>query len=131
MIPVNLADLVAIILTFSCPILAIVLALVLGYKRIQERMEVRRQLIETNASPELVREILGQKERQTHPVRPLRFGCAFTGLGIGAVMAYLLGIEIPSAMFMLMCLLYCGIGLIIAAVVEYRYFKKSDNTGAK
>ena len=124
MIPVHLDNLVAIILIFSCPILTIVLALVLGYKRIQERMEVRRQLIEANASPEFVREILGIREG-TSRVRPIRYGCTLTGLGLGALLAYALGIGTDSAMFYLLCLLFAGIGLIAAAVVEYKIFNKS------
>ncbi len=122
---IDLEATLAIILSLGIPIIAIVMTFIAVIRKHSDQTRLRLSLVEHATDPESARLLLAE---QAAPVsskyRLLRYGCATTGLGLGALAASLMGINIKEQGFLIAIILGLGLGMLAGFVAEYLLTRK-------
>lgn len=118
---------IAVLLSLSIPIVAIVME---GFKNINKKKqeaELRKAIIESNVDPESIKLLVEEPEqkKKNDPYSTLRSALICMGIGLGALANYLLNIS--SANMFFWCIIACGIGIgmLTSFVIEYNLSKKN------
>lgn len=117
----HVEGLVAIILFFAVPILAVTLGIIASIKRNRQNTELRMEIVRSGTSPEIAELLLKRNNsRARSKVVALRWGATFTGVGLVALVCKLAGVELYFSLIQtwLYLALGAGIGLVVAFVVE-------------
>ena len=135
--PVNFEGLVAIVLTISIPIVAIVMVFVAVIKKSKHQKDIRKMIIENKTEPEVAKLLLDEPKKQKRKigqvdVSSLRTACVLLGAGLGGIVNLLIQsctctngiISSGGVYFWLIIALGVGLGLLSAFLVEMKLFKK-------
>ena len=135
--PVNFEGLVAIVLTISIPIVAIVMVFVAVIKKSKHQKDIRKMIIENKTEPEVAKLLLDEPKKQNRKigqvdVSSLRTACVLLGAGLGGIVNLLIQgctytsgiISSGGVYFWLIIALGIGLGLLSAFLVEMKLFKK-------
>ena len=129
----DLAGVLAVAMSLGIPIVAIVAAIIATVKKSNNAREIRRAIIENHTDVETVKYLIEEPEktRGTNPYPALRWGCVLVGLGLGALIDILLRLQPadnPDSVYFWVVLAFgCGIGLLVAFLVEYKLIRKTQS----
>ena len=82
MLPVELEGVLAIVLSLSIPIVAIIFGSIMSIRKKQSETELRRLLIEHNTDIETAKALIEEKEKKSNKYSSLRWACVLIGLGL-------------------------------------------------
>lgn len=128
---VQLEGLVAIILSLGIPIVAIVSGVVSSVKKKKLETELRRVIVENHTDLDVARALIEEQEKKPSKFGSLRGACVLIGLGIGALVNYLLNVSTmagPEGIYFWVVLAFgVGLGLLASFIVEQK-LKKQEPT---
>ncbi len=134
MIPDNFLGLVAIIFSFGLPIVVVIMVFLKKMKKDQQQKEIRQLIIENKTDPETAK-LLIDEPKKAEPRKPgtidlgtLRTACILLGVGLGAAINWLAGINTGGIYFWLIIAFGIGIGMLCSFLVELRLAKKQHPT---
>ena len=121
--------LVGVTLSLAIPIVAIIMVFVTAMHKKKQDKEVRQLIIENHTDPETAKLLIDEPKKQPQKKRPfnlenLRAACILLGIGLGACIDWLAGVETKSIYFWLIIAFGIGIGLLCSFLVEMRLYKK-------
>ena len=121
--------LVGVILSLAIPIVAIIMVFVTAMHKKKQDKEVRQLIIENHTDPETARLLIDEPKKQPRKMGPvnldtLRAACVLLGIGLGACIDLLAGVETKSIYFWLIIACGIGIGLLCSFLVEMHLYKK-------
>ena len=128
--PIQFEGLVAIILSLGIPIVAIVSGVVSSVKKKKLETELRRVIVENHTDLEVARALIEEQEKKPSKFGSLRGACVLIGLGIGALVNYLLNVSVvgPEGIYFWVVLAFgVGLGLLASFIVEQK-LKKQEPT---
>lgn len=121
----DLAGVLAVALSLGIPIVAIVAGIISSVKKSDNAREIRRLIIEKKTDLETAKYLVDepQKRQTSNPYPALRWACVLIGLGLGALIDYLLHLKPAnspmSVYFWIIIAFGCGIGLFCSFLTEY------------
>ena len=128
MYPVELEGLIAIVLSLSIPIVAIIFGAIMSIRKKQSETELRKLLIEHNTDLETAKALIEEKEKKSNKYSSLRWACILIGLGVGAFADFLLGLEAKHNIYFWLIIAFgIGLGLLVSFFFEYKLQEKEDN----
>lgn len=116
-------------LSLAIPIVAIIMVFVTAMHKKKQDKEVRQLIIENHTDPETARLLIDEPKKQPRKMGPvnldtLRAACVLLGIGLGACIDLLAGVETKSIYFWLIIACGIGIGLLCSFLVEMHLYKK-------
>lgn len=124
MLPVELEGVLAIVLSLSIPIVAIIFGAIMSIRKKQSETELRKLLIEHNTDLETAKALIEEKEKKPNKYSSLRWACILIGLGIGAFADFLLGLNpVDGIYFWIIIAFGIGLGLLVSFLVELKLQK--------
>ena len=128
MYPVELEGLIAIVLSLSIPIVAIIFGAIMSIRKKQSETELRKLLIEHNTDLETAKALIEEKEKKSNKYSSLRWACILIGLGVGAFADFLLSLNpVDGIYFWIIIAFGIGLGLLVSFFFEYKLQKKEEN----
>ena len=122
--PVELEGVLAIVLSLSIPIVAIICGVIMSIRKKQSETELRKLLIEHNTDLETAKALIEEKEKKSNKYSSLRWACILIGLGIGAFADFLLGLEAKHNFYFWLVIAFgIGLGLLVSFFVELKLQK--------
>lgn len=124
MLPVELEGVLAIVLSLSIPIVAIIFGSIMSIRKKQSETELRRLLIENHTDLETAKALIEEKEKKSNKYSSLRWACILIGLGVGAFADFLLGIVPHDGVYFWIIIAFgIGLGLLVSFFVELKLQK--------
>lgn len=125
----ELVKMVAVILIFGMPVIAVVMVFLSSMHKKTKDKEVRQLIIENHTDPETAKLLIDEPKKQPRNMGPfnlntLRAACVLLGIGLGACIDWLAGTATMSIYFWLIIAFGIGIGLLCSFLVEMRLYKK-------
>ena len=120
----------AIILSLGIPIVAIVSGVVSSVKKKKLETELRRVIVENHTDLDVARALIEEQKKKPSKFGSLRGACVLIGLGIGALVNYLLNVSMvgPGGIYFWVVLAFgVGLGLLASFIVEQK-LKKQEPT---
>ena len=120
----ELVEMVAVILIFGMPVIAVVMAFWSSMHKKTKDKEIRQLIIENHTDPETAKLLIDEPKKQPRKMGPfnldtLRAACVLLGIGLGACIDWLAGTATMSIYFWLIIACGIGIGLLCSFLVEY------------
>lgn len=127
--PVKFEGLVAIVFCLSIPIIAIIMGILKSIKKNENERKIRELLITNHTDPQMAKMLIEQQTPKSNKFVGLRWGCVLLGLGIGAAINALLGLDVKHDFYFTLILCAgCGLGFLASFIVETKMQKKDDMT---
>lgn len=126
----NLEGIFAIVLSLLIPIVAIVMGVIFSIKKKNAEVELRRLIIENHTDMEIAKQLIEQHEPKTNEFVSLRWACVLIGMGCGALIDYLLGLNPYGNMkiyFWIIIAFGVGLGLMASFLVESKLQQNNTN----
>ena len=128
----NFVGLVAIVLIFGLPVIAVVMAFWSSMHKKTKDKEIRQLIIENHTDAETAKLLIDEPKKQPRKMGPfnlenLRAACILLGIGLGACIDWLVGVATKSIYFWLIIACGIGIGLLCSFLVEMHLYKKYGN----
>lgn len=127
--PIQFEGLMAIVLFFAIPILAVVMGVIAGIKRNRQNAELRLEIVRSGTSPEMAELLLKKPNKKKSKVVALRWGATLVGVGLAALVCKLVGLYVSDVYTWLYFALGGGVGLVVAFVVEMLLAKRNPEGG--
>lgn len=132
----DFVGLVAVILIFSLPIIAVLMTFISSMNKKKRDKEIRQLIIENHTDAETAKLLIDEPVKQPRQMGPfnlenLRAACILLGLGFGALIDWISCIETMSIYFWLIIASGIGIGLLCSFLIEMHLFKKYGNKPAE
>ena len=127
---VELEGLMAIILTLGIPIVAIIGGFISSIRKNQNETELRRLIIENQTDLETAKALIAEPDKKANKFGTLRGACVLLGIGLGALVNYLLNVTMvgPKGIYFWILLAFgVGLGLLVSFLVEMKLQKKMKN----
>ena len=122
--PVELEGVLAIVLSLSIPIVAIIFGAIIAIRKKQSETELRKLLIENHTDLETAKALIEEKEKKSNKYSSLRWACILIGLGIGAFADFLLDIVPHDGIYFWIIIAFgIGLGLLVSFFVELKLQK--------
>ena len=122
---IELEGVLAIFLSLSIPIVAILMGFISEINKKRRDTEVRLALIQQGTDPETAKILIEQQPKKNNKYSSLRTGCILVGMGLGAACDALIGISPKhNIYFWLIIAAGMGIGLLTSFVIEYKLTQK-------
>ena len=122
--PVELEGVLAIVLSLTIPIVAIIFGSIIAIRKKQSETELRKLLIENHTDLETAKALIEEKEKKSNKYSSLRWACVLIGLGIGAFADFLLGLNsVDGIYFWIIIAFGIGLGLLVSFFVELKLQK--------
>ena len=122
--PVELEGVLAIVLSLTIPIVAIIFGSIIAIRKKQSETELRKLLIENNTDLETAKALIEEKEKKSNKYSSLRWACILIGLGIGAFADFLLGLNSMDGIYFWIIIAFgIGLGLLVSFFVELKLQK--------
>ena len=122
--PVELEGVLAIVLSLTIPIVAIIFGSIIAIRKKQSETELRKLLIENHTDLETAKALIEEKEKKSNKYSSLRWACILIGLGIGAFADFLLGLEANHNIYFWLVIAFgIGLGLLVSFFVELKLQK--------
>ena len=126
-----LIPLMAVILSLGIPIVVVIMVFLNRMKKDQQQKEIRQLIIENKTDPETAKLLIDEPKKAKEPRKPgtidlgtLRTACMLLGVGLGAGIDWLAGIDTESIYFWLIVAFGIGIGMLCSFLVELYLAKK-------
>ena len=122
----DLVSIIAIVLSLSIPIVAIVMGIMSDIKKKKNDTELRIALIQQGVDAETAKVLLEEKSKNTsrhNKYSSLRAGCALAGAGLGALINGWCGVDSKDFYFWTAIAAGVGVGLLVAFIIEYKLQK--------
>ena len=119
----DLADVLAIVLSLGIPIVAIIAVFISSVKKNNNDREIRRLIIENHTDLETAKQLVKKPEKTqgSNPYPALRWGCVLIGMGLGALLCYILQLEPKHNIYFWILIAFgCGLGLLCSFIIEYK-----------
>lgn len=124
--------LVAVILSLGLPMAAIIMVFIAKMKKDKQQKELRQLIIENKTDPETAKLLIDEPKKTKRPgtidLGTLRTACMLLGVGLGAGINWLAGINTGSIYFWLIVAFGVGIGMLCSFLVELHLAKKQKPT---
>jgi len=128
----EMIPLVAVILSLGLPIVVVVMVLIAKMNKEKQQKELRQLIIENKTDPETAKLLIDEPKKAKKPgtidLGNLRFACMLLGIGLGAGINWLAGINTHNIYFWLIVAFGIGIGMLCSFLVELRIAKKQYPT---
>lgn len=127
----DLAGVLAVTLSLSVPIVAIIAVFISIIKKNNNDREIRRLIIENHTDLETAKQLIEEpkKKQGSNPYPALRWGCVLIGMGLGAVLNYVFELDGKEDIYFWILLAFgCGLGLLCSFITEYRLQKRGKST---
>ena len=128
----EMIPLVAVILSLGLPIVVVVMVLIAKMNKEKQQKELRQLIIENKTDPETAKLLIDEPKKAKKPgtidVGNLRFACMLLGVGLGAGINWLAGVNTHNIYFWLIVAFGVGIGMLCSFLVELRLAKKQHPT---
>ena len=127
---VELEPLMAIILSLGIPIVAIIGGFISSIRKNQNETELRRLIIEKQTDIETAKALIAEPDKKANKFGTLRGACVLLGIGLGALVNYLLNVTMagPEGIYFWILLAFgVGLGLLVSFLVEMKLQKKMKN----
>lgn len=127
----SLEGVFAIFLSLLIPIVAIVMGGISSIKKKKAEAELRRLIIENHTDLETAKQLIEQHEPKSYKYVSLRWACVLIGMGCGALIDYLMGLNPDGDMeiyFWVIIAFGVGLGLLASFLVEWK-LQRNDATG--
>ena len=132
MMPHELEGVLAIVLSLSIPIVAIVMVFITSIKNKRRETELRLSLIEHGTDAETAKVLIEQQTKKHDKYSGLRWGCILVGMGIGALCNVLLDLNPKhNIYFWFIIAAGMGIGLLTSFVIGYKLEQKEAKENAE
>lgn len=124
--PVQFEGLVAIMFSLAIPIFAIVMGVSKSIKKNENERKIRELLITNHTDPQMAKLLIEQQTPKSNKFVALRWGCVLLGIGLGAAINALLGLDVKHDFyFSLILAAGCGVGFLASFIVEMK-MQKND-----
>ena len=123
---VALEGVLAIGLSLSIPIVAILMVFISSMKKKKHDTELRLALIQAGTDADTAKILIEEPHDKHEKYGPLRMGCFFAGAALGALCNGLFEVSSDDIYFWMAIAGGVGVGLIIAFVIEYKLSKKEQ-----
>lgn len=125
----DLAGVLAIVLSLSIPIAAVVGSCIVSIKNKLHETELRKAIIENHVDAESIKLLIEEKQPKSNRFTMLRWGCILVGGGLGACLRMMLPwLESFSPVtFGVFIAFGMGIGMLAAFIIENRMQKKENS----
>ncbi|MBP5514157.1 MAG: hypothetical protein J6Y04_05225 [Bacteroidaceae bacterium] len=113
----------AVVLGLSIPIVAIISGIVSQVKKNNNDREIRRLIIENHVDKETAKYLVEEPEKKqgSNPYPALRWGSVLIGLGLGALLNFVLNLNPKHDIYFWILLAFgCGLGLLCSFIIEYK-----------
>ena len=125
----ELVEMVAVILIFGMPVIAVVMVFLSSMHKKTKDKEIRQLIIENHTDAETAKLLIDEPKKQPRKMGPfnldtLRAACVLLGIGLGACIDWLAGTATMSIYFWLIIACGIGIGLLCSFLVEMHLYKK-------
>ena len=124
----NFVGMIAIILIFGLPIIAVIMVFVQSMKKNRLDKEVRQLIIENHTDAETAKLLIDEPKKApkqgTLNLDTLRTAAILLGIGLGTLIDWLAGVATKSIYFWLIIAFGIGIGLLCSFLVEMHLYKK-------
>lgn len=125
----ELVQMVAVIIIFGMPVIAVVMAFLSSMHKKTKDKEVRQLIIENHTDAETAKLLIDEPKKQPRKMGPvnldtLRAACVLLGIGLGACINWLACVATESIYFWLIIACGIGIGLLCSFLVEMHLYKK-------
>ena len=120
----------AIILSLGIPIVAIIGGFISSIRKNQNETELRRLIIEKQTDIETAKALIAEPDKKANKFGTLRGACVLLGIGLGALVNYLLNVTMagPEGIYFWILLAFgVGLGLLVSFLVEMKLQKKMKN----
>jgi hypothetical protein len=128
----EMIPLVAVILSLGLPIVVVVMVLIAKMNKEKQQKELRQLIIENKTDPETAKLLIDEPKKAKKPgtidLGNLRFACMLLGVGLGAGINWLAGINTHNIYFWLIVAFGIGIGMLCSFLVEMHLAKKQYPT---
>ena len=128
----GLLPLVAVILTLGIPIVVIIMVYLNKMKKERLQKEIRQLIIENHTDPETAKLLIDEPKKAKKPgtidLSTLRGACVLLGIGLGALINWLEGIEKGNIYFWLIIAFGIGVGMLCSFFAELHLAKKQKPT---
>ena len=132
MMPYELEGVLAIGLSLSIPLVAIVMVFIASIKNKRRETELRLSLIEHGTDAETAKILIEQQTKKHNKYSGLRWGCILVGMGIGALCNALLNLNPENNIyFWFIIAAGMGIGLLTSFVIGYKLEQKEAKENAE
>ncbi|MBR0432159.1 MAG: hypothetical protein IJK15_00475 [Bacteroidaceae bacterium] len=122
----NLEGILAIGLSLSIPIVAILMVFISSMKKKKHETDLRLALIQAGTDADTAKILIEDQERKDNKYGTLRTGSFFAGAGLGAVCNALCGVSADDIYFWMTIVGGVGVGLLIAFTIEYKLSRKEQ-----
>lgn len=122
----NLEGILAIGLSLSIPIVAILMVFISSMKKKKHETDLRMALIQAGTDADTAKILIEDQERKDNKYGTLRAGSFFAGAGLGAVCNALCGVSADDIYFWMTITGGVGVGLLIAFTIEYKLSRKEQ-----
>ena len=119
----HLVPVLGVTLSFGIPIVAIIAVLISSVKKNNNEREIRRLIIENHTDLETAKQLIDEpkKNKGSNPYPALRWGCVLIGMGLGALLCYILQLEPKQNIYFWILIAFgCGLGLLCSFIIEYK-----------
>ena len=128
----ELVEMVAVILIFGMPVIAVVMVFLSSMHKKTKDKEIRQLIIENHTDAETAKLLIDEPKKQPRKMGPfnlenLRAACILLGIGLGGCIDWLVGVATKSIYFWLIIACGIGIGLLCSFLVEMHLYKKYGN----
>lgn len=126
----DLAGVLAVVLTLVIPIAAIIGGIILSIRKNRNETELRRLIIENQTDLETAKALIAEPDKKTNKFGTLRGACVLLGIGLGALVNYLLNVTMvgPKGIYFWIVIAFgVGLGLLVSFLVEMKLQKKMKN----
>lgn len=124
----NFVGMIAIILIFGLPVIAVIMVFVQSMKKNRLDKEVRQLIIENHTDTETAKLLIDEPKKATKQgtlnLDTLRMAAILLGIGLGTLIDWLAGVATKSIYFWLIIAFGIGIGMLCSFLVEMRLYKK-------
>lgn len=128
----SLTGLVAVVCSLGIPIIVIIMVFIRKMKKDRQLKEVRQLIIENHTDAETAKLLIDEPQKAKKPgtidVGTLKTACMFLGVGLGAFINWLIGIDAKNVYFWLIIAFGFGVGMLCAFIVELHLAKKQHPT---